>query len=66
MKPKAGPWPAKMAFYIDVDDIDSYSERIRQAGGKIVVAKTNVPGVGELSLFEDPDGRVLGIWKQQP
>lgn len=46
MKPKAGPWPAKMAFYIDVDDIDSYTERIRQAGGKIVVAKTNVPGVG--------------------
>lgn len=63
MKPKAGPWSAKMAFYIDVDDIDSYSERIRQAGGKIVVAKTNVPGVGELSLFEDPDGRILGIWK---
>jgi predicted enzyme related to lactoylglutathione lyase len=55
-----------MAFYIDVDDIDSYSERIRQAGGKIVVAKTNVPGVGELSLFEDPDCRVLGIWKQHP
>jgi predicted enzyme related to lactoylglutathione lyase len=42
MKPKAGPWPAKMAFYIDVDDIDSYSERIRRAGGKIVVAKTAV------------------------
>jgi predicted enzyme related to lactoylglutathione lyase len=65
MKPKAGPWPGKMAFYIDVDDIDTYSERIQQAGGKIVVGKTNVPGVGELSLFEDPDGRVLGIWKQQ-
>ncbi|HEX5575852.1 MAG TPA: VOC family protein [Gemmatimonadales bacterium] len=64
MKPKAGPWPAKMAFYIDVDDIDSYSERIREAGGRIVVGKRNVPGVGELSLFEDPDGRVLGIWKQ--
>jgi uncharacterized protein len=35
------------------------------AGGRILVEKTNVPGVGELSLFEDPDGRVLGLWKQQ-
>ena len=23
-----------------------------------------VPGVGSFSLFEDPDGRVLGMWKQ--
>jgi hypothetical protein len=54
MKPKAGPWPAKMAFYIDMDDIDSYSERIREAGGKIVVGKPNVPGVGELPLRRSP------------
>jgi predicted enzyme related to lactoylglutathione lyase len=65
MKPKAGPWPGKLAFYIDVDDIDDYNQRIQLAGGKIVVPKTNMPGIGELSLFEDPDGRVLGIWKQQ-
>jgi predicted enzyme related to lactoylglutathione lyase len=64
MKPKAGPWPAKLAFYIDVDDLDAYAEKIRQAGGKIVVDKMDVPGVGQLSLFEDPDGRVLGMWKQ--
>src|SRR3954467_1017042 len=65
MKPKAGPWPGKLAFYIDVDDIDEFNQRIRNAGGRILVEKTNVPGVGELSLFEDPDGRVLGLWKQQ-
>ena len=66
MTPKAGPWPAKLALYIDVDDIDKFIQRIQEAGGKILVPKTQVPGVGELSLFEDPDGRVLGIWKQQP
>ena len=27
--------------------------------------KVDVPGVGQLLLFEDPDGRVLGMWKQQ-
>jgi predicted enzyme related to lactoylglutathione lyase len=30
----------------------------------MIVEKMKVPGVGELSLFEDTDGRVLGMWKQ--
>jgi predicted enzyme related to lactoylglutathione lyase len=64
MKPKAGPWPGKLAFYIDVDDIDAYGKKVQNAGGKIVVEKMDVPGVGQFSLFEDPDGRVLGMWKQ--
>ena len=65
MKPQRGPWPGKLAFYIDVDDLEAYSEKIRQAGGKIVVEKMDVPGVGQLSLFEDPDGRVLGMWQKK-
>ena len=64
MKPQQGPWPGKLAFYIDVDDIDTFSEKIKKSGGKIVVDKMDVPGVGQFSLFEDPDGRVLGMWKQ--
>ena len=64
MKPQAGPWPGKLALYIDVDDLDAYAAKIKAAGGKIVVDKMDVPGVGQLSLFEDPDGRVLGMWKQ--
>ena len=66
MKPKQGPWPAKLTLYVDVDDLDVYSQRIREAGGKILVDQQDVPGVGQLSLFEDPDGRVLGMWKRNP
>ncbi len=64
MKPQQGPWPGKLAFYIDVDDLDKFSEKIKKSGGKIVVDKVDVAGVGQFSLFEDPDGRVLGMWKQ--
>ena len=64
MKPQRGPWPGKLAFYIDVEDLDKYARKIRDAGGKIIVDKMDVPGVGQLSLFEDPDGRVLGMWKR--
>ena len=64
MKPQEGPWPGNMAFYIDVDDLGSYRKRITEAGGKIIVEEQEVPGMGSFSLFADPDGRVLGIWKQ--
>jgi len=64
MTPKAGSWPGNMALYIDVDDLSTYCERIKAAGGKILVESMDVQGVGSLSLFEDPDGRVLGLWKQ--
>ena len=64
MKPQKGPWPGKMVFYIDVDDLDVYGDKVKKAGGKIVVDKMDVPSVGQFSLFEDPDGRVLGMWKQ--
>ena len=64
MKPQQGPWPSNLAFYIDVDDLDAYVEKIKEAGGKIIVEKMDVPEVGQFSLFEDPDGRVLGMWKQ--
>ena len=66
MKPKSGPWPGNLTFYIDVDDLDAYGRKITGAGGKIIVDKMDVPGVGQFSLFEDPDGRVLGLWKQKP
>ncbi|MFQ5628754.1 MAG: VOC family protein [bacterium] len=66
MKPQQGPWPGNLAFYIDVDDLEAYCGKIKKAGGKIVVERMDVPGVGALALFEDPDGRVLGLWLQNP
>lgn len=66
MKPQQGPWPAKLTFYVDVDDLEAYCDKIKKAGGKILVDRMEIPGVGALALFEDPDGRVLGLWVQNP
>ena len=63
MQPQQGPWPGNMAFYVGVDDLSAYEARVKEAGGKIVVERMEIPGVGHLSLFEDPDGRVLGMWQ---
>ena len=57
------PWPGNMTMYINVDDLAAYRKRIVAAGGKICVEEQEVPGMGSFSLFTDPEGRLMGIWK---
>ena len=64
MKPdRPGPWPVNMLFYIAVDDLAAYRDKIVSAGGKIHVEEREVPGMGAFSLFADPEGRLMGLWK---
>ena len=65
MTPKEGPWPGNMCLYIDVPSLGPALEMVKQAGGKAVVERVEVPGMGAFALFEDPDGRVMGIWELQ-
>ncbi|MDF2764526.1 MAG: glyoxalase [Rhodospirillales bacterium] len=57
------PWPGNLTLYIDVENLDSYRERIRAAGGKIHVEAQEVPGMGRFALFTDPEGRMMGLWQ---
>jgi len=64
MKPqREGPWPGNMTLYIAVDDLAAYRKKIVAAGGEIHVEEQAVPGMGAFSLFTDPEGRMMGIWK---
>ena len=58
------PWPGNICLYIDVDDLAGYRERIVAGGGKIHVEEQEVPGQGVFSLFTDPDGRMMALWKK--
>ena len=58
-----GPWPGNMLFYILVDDLSAYRQKVVKAGGKIHVEEHKVPGMGKFSLFTDPEGRMMGLWK---
>jgi predicted enzyme related to lactoylglutathione lyase len=60
---KPGPWPGNMLFYILVDDLAAYRRKVVEAGGEIHVEEQEVPGMGWLSLFTDPEGRMMGLWK---
>lgn len=62
-QPEAGQTPPQTMFYIDVDDLAAYGRKITAAGGTMILEGQEVPGMGTLSLFLDPDGRMLGLWK---
>ena len=65
-KPQDGPWPGNMSFYIGVEDIAAAMRDVVAAGGKVVVERQEVPGMGAFGLFADPDGRVMGVWQTAP
>lgn len=50
-------------FYIGVDDIDSHTQRFRDAGGVVLVEKQEVPGFGWAVIGSDPEGNVLGLFQ---
>ena len=60
---REGPWPGNQLFYVAVDDLAAYRKKIVAAGGQIHVEEQEVPGMGWLSLFTDPEGRMNGLWK---
>jgi predicted enzyme related to lactoylglutathione lyase len=60
---REGPWPGNLTLYVNVDDLAAFKEKIIAAGGKIHVEEHKVPGMGKFSLFTDPEGRMMGLWK---
>jgi len=51
---------------IDVPDIDTYVEKVKQYGGEIVVEKHAIPGVGYNAYCKDVEGTLFGIHEEDP
>lgn len=51
--------------YIAVDDLSAKLAEIEKAGGRVIVAKMPFTGGGEIALFADPDGNVVGLWARK-
>jgi predicted enzyme related to lactoylglutathione lyase len=49
--------------YVNVDQIEPGVEKARALGGKVIVPKTPVPGVGWFCVALDPEGNPLGFWQ---
>jgi uncharacterized protein len=46
-----------------VDDVEAFAAAVVAHGGRVVMAPTTIPGVGELVFAEDPDGNVVGAMR---
>ena len=46
-----------------VDDVDRVAEAVVANGGRILMEKTTITGVGDLIWFEDPSGNVAGAMR---
>ena len=49
--------------FIDVESVDEYSSKVQQLGGKVVVPKMSVPGMGYLAYCLDTENNSFGIWE---
>jgi uncharacterized protein len=60
------PMPGAPTFwnaYVLVDDIKASTAKAKSLGATIIRDVTEVPGMGWLSIIQDPQGAVLGLWK---
>lgn len=56
--------PPYVTFYVHVDDLVAYLDRVESLGGKVVVGPEPIPGVGSFAMFADPDGNVIGLFRE--
>jgi len=46
---------------LGVDSVDDSVKAVTKAGGKLVMPKTPIPGVGYFAYCEDPEGNLFGV-----
>lgn len=48
--------------YVMVDDIDMVVAKVEKLGGKIIMPKSTIKGVGLVALLQDTEGNGFGVW----
>jgi hypothetical protein len=49
-------------FYVQVDDVQGYLDKVGKLGGKTVVPPVEIP-TGTFAWFADLEGNTIGLWK---
>lgn len=58
---KRMPGQAGMTNTIDVPSVDEFAKKIESKGGKVIVPKMAIPGVGYFAQCLDTEGNCFGI-----
>ncbi len=49
--------------YVRVEDLKEAEGRVREAGGEIVLPRTDIPGMGSFFWFKVPSGPLMACWQ---
>ena len=49
--------------YFTTGDVAATLANVAAAGGTTIMEATSIPNVGDVGMFTDPTGNVLGVWK---
>jgi uncharacterized protein len=49
--------------YITVTSIDDYKSKIEEAGGKVIMPKTEIPEMGFILVFLDTENNMFGLYE---
>jgi predicted enzyme related to lactoylglutathione lyase len=55
--------PTFWATYVSTSDADETAEKVKAAGGAVVVEPMDVMDLGRMAYFADPSGAVFGVWQ---
>jgi uncharacterized protein len=55
--------PTAWSTYISVADADETAQKVKDAGGNVIVEPMDVMDIGRMAVFADPTGAVFGIWQ---
>ena len=57
--------PGGVVIYVAVPDLQATLDRAVAMGGKVVTPITHIPGMVTFATFEDPQGNLMGIVKDE-
>ena len=62
-QPEGGPPSAVWNTYVWVDSADDAAEKVRAAGGQVVMEPFDVTDAGRMAAFADPEGAAFFAWQ---
>ena len=60
---KAARFPPRWTTYVAVESLEDACLRLTGLGGRVVIARIDIPSVGGIGLFADPLGAHLGLFE---
>ncbi len=52
--------------YVQVESVEEYAAKVEQLGGKVIMPKHPVSGMGWFAHCQDTEGNVFGLWEDDP